>query len=182
MGRGEGEIFQKQGISDRSSTKSIGHSVTLQHDLIDKFCMGKVLQTLAEMVGRRARRHNCRGKTVTLTWRYDDFSTRTKRSTLSSPICLTEEIYKISSMLLQEIEILRPIRLLGISLSDLSFELHTGSLLPEEIKKEEVQKTLDGINDRFGEFTLAYGDTISDLRTQKVISPSWRSRGIKNSF
>ena len=182
MGRGEGEIFQKQGISDRSSTKSIGHSVTLQHDLIDKFCMGKVLQTLAEMVGRRARRHNCRGKTVTLTWRYDDFSTRTKRSTLSSPICLTEEIYRISSMLLQEIEILRPIRLLGISLSDLSFELHTGSLLPDEIKKEEVQKTLDGINDRFGEFTLAYGDTISDLRTQKVISPSWRSKGIKNSF
>ena len=88
----------------------------------------------------------------------------------------------MSRLLLEKIDILRPVRLLGISLSDLSFEAFTPSLLPEEIQKEEVQKTLDGINDRFGEFTLAYGDTIPDLRTQKVISPSWRSKGIKNSI
>jgi DNA polymerase-4 len=182
MGRGEGGIFLNPSQSDSSSTKSIGHSVTLSHDLTDRYLMGKVLQTLAEMVGRRARRHNCRGKTVTLTWRYDDFSTRTKRVTLPSPVNLTGEIYRMSRLLLEKIDILRPVRLLGISLSDLSFEAFTPSLLPEEIQKEEVQKTLDGINDRFGEFTLAYGDTIPDLRTQKVISPSWRSKGIKNSF
>ena len=182
MGRGEEGIYQNQGRSDRSSAKSIGHSVTLPHDLTDRLSMRKVLQTLAEMVGRRARRHHCRGKTLTLTWRYDDFSTRTHRSTLASPICLTEEIYQTSKRLLDNIDIQRPVRLLGISLSDLSFEAFTASLFPEETRKEEVQKTLDGINDRFGEFTLAYGDTIPDLRTQKVISPSWRSKGIKNSF
>jgi DNA polymerase-4 len=85
-------------------------------------------------------------------------------------------------MLLDDIDIMRPVRLLGISLSDLSFEAYTTSLLPEDIRKEGVQKTLDGINDRFGEFTLAYGESIPDLRSQKVISPSWRSKGIKNSF
>jgi len=182
MGRGEEGIYQNQGHPGRSSAKSIGHSVTLPNDLTDRLSMGKVLQTLAEMVGRRARRHNCRGKTLTLTWRFDDFSTRTHRSTLPSPICLTEEIYRVSMMLLNEIDILRPVRLLGISLSDLSFEEFTASLFPDETRKEEVQRTLDGINDRFGEFTLAFGDTIRDLRTQKVISPSWRSKGIKNSF
>jgi DNA polymerase-4 len=182
MGRGEEGIYQRGGQSGRSSAKSIGHSVTLPNDLTDRLSMGKVLQTLAEMVGRRARRHNCRGKTVTLTWRYDDFSTRTHRSTLPSPICLTEEIYRVSMMLLDDIDIMRPVRLLGISLSDLSFEAYTTSLLPEDIRKEGVQKTLDGINDRFGEFTLAYGESIPDLRSQKVISPSWRSKGIKNSF
>ncbi len=182
MGRGEEGIYQNQGQPGRSSAKSIGHSVTLPNDLTDRLSMGKVLQTLAEMVGRRARRHNCRGKTLTLTWRYNDFSTRTHRSTFPSPICLTEEIYRVSMMLLNEIDILRPVRLLGISLSDLSFEEFTASLFPDETRKEEVQKTLDGINDRFGEFTLAFGDTIRDLRTQKVISPSWRSKGIKNSF
>jgi DNA polymerase-4 len=144
--------------------------------------MGKVLLTLAEMVGRRVRRHNCRGNTLTLTWRYDNFTTRTKRSTFPVPICLTGEIYRASVMLLDAIEIQRPVRLLGISLSDLSFEEFNSSLLPDEIRKEKVQKTLDGINDRFGEFTLAYGDTISDLRLEKVISPAWRPRGIKNSF
>ncbi len=182
MGRGEEGIFLNQGHPDGASAKSIGHSVTLPHDVTDRYSMGKVLLTLAEMVGRRVRRHNCRGNTLTLTWRYDNFTTRTKRSSFSAPLCLTGEIYRASMLLLDAIEIHRPVRLLGISLSDLSFEEFTSSLLPDEIRKEKVQKTLDWVNDRFGEFTLAYGDTISDLRSQKVISPAWRPRGIKNSF
>jgi len=182
MGRGEGGLFRDHGQPGHNPARSIGHSVTLPADLTDRLSMGKVLLTLAEMVGRRARRHNCRGKTLTLTWRYDDFSTRTKRSTLPFPINLTEEIYRTSRMLLEGIDIHRPVRLLGISLSELIFEEFTGSLLPEDIRKEKIQKSLDGINDRFGEFTLTYGDTVSDLRTQKAISPSWRSKGIKNSY
>lgn len=182
MGRGEGGYYHDQVGRGRTSVKSIGHSVTLPNDLGDRHLMGKVLQTLAEMVGRRARRHSCRGKTVTLTWRYDDFSTRTRRTTLPSPICLTEDIYRVSRRLLDGIEIPRRVRLLGISMSDLSFEDITANLLPDDIRKEKVQKALDSVNDRYGEFTLAYGDTIPDLRTQKVISPSWRAKGIKNSF
>jgi len=182
MGRGEDVRFQGGDQTGSSPAMSISHSVTLSDDITDRSSMGKVLQTLAEMVGRRARRHNCRGNALTLTWRYDDFSTRTRRATLPSPICLTDEIYRVSTKLLREIEIQRPVRLLGISLSDLSSEEHTASLLPDEIRREKVQKSLDGINDRFGEFTLAYGDTIRDLRTLKVISPSWRSKGIKNSY
>lgn len=182
MGRGEGGFGHDHGKHGGSSAKSIGHSVTMPHDLADRLSMVKVLHTLSEMVGRRARRHRCRGRTITLTWRYDDFTTRTKRFTLPSPVCQTEEIYRISERLLAGIDIKRPVRLLGISLSDLSFEEYTASLLPQEVRKEEVQKVLDRINDRFGEFTLACADTIPDLRSQKVISPSWRSKGIKNSF
>lgn len=182
MGRGEGEGFWSQGQPGRESAKSIGHSVTLPNDITDRHSMGKVLQTLSEMVGRRARRHNCRGQTITLTWRYIDFTTRTKRTTLSTPVCLTEDIYRRALRLLESIDMPKPVRLLGISLSDLHFEEITPGLLPEDSKKEAVQDALDGINDRFGEFTLAYGDTIHDLRTQKVISPSWRAKGIKNSF
>lgn len=182
MGRGEDDLGFSQMQCKGSPAKSIGHSVTLPRDLADRFSMVKVLQTLAEMVGRRARRYHCRGRIITLTWRYDDFTTRTKRLTLPSPVCQTGEIYRASCRLLASIDIRRPVRLLGISLSDLSFEEYTGSLLPEEVAKEEVQRALDQINDRFGEFTLTYGNTIPDLRSQKVISPSWRSKGIKNSF
>lgn len=181
MGRGEGGFGHDHGKHGGSSAKSIGHSVTMPHDLADRLSMVKVLHTLSEMVGRRARRHRCRGRTITLTWRYDDFTTRTKRFTLPSPVCQTEEIYRISERLLAGIDIKRPVRLLGISLSDLSFEEYTASLLPQEVRKEEVQKVLDRINDRFGEFTLACADTIPDLRTCKVISPSWRPKGIKSS-
>jgi DNA polymerase-4 len=84
--------------------------------------------------------------------------------------------------MLRKVEVTRPIRLLGISLSDLTVEEYTPSLLPETRKKEDIQKTLDSINDRFGEFTLAFGESIPDLCRQKVISPSWRAKGIKNSL
>lgn len=182
MGRGEGEGFWTQGQPGRESAKSIGHSVTLPMDLTDRHSMGKVLQTLSEMVGRRARRHNCRGGTITLTWRYIDFTTCTRRTTLTTPVCLTQDIYKRALKLLESIDLPKPVRLLGISLSDLHFDEITPGLFPEDMRKEALQNALDGINDRFGEFTLAYGDTIPDLRTQKVISPSWRSKGIRNSF
>ena len=182
MGRGEEGIFTNRSQTDYRGTKSIGHSVTLPRDIIEKQSMGKVLQTLAEMVGRRVRRHRGRGNTLVLTWRYDDFSTHSHRSRLPYPICLTEEIYRTSVKLLDEIVIQRPVRLLGISLSDLSFEGFTPSLLQHDIKKEKLQTALDGINDRFGEFTLSYGDTISDLRGQRVVSPTWRPKGIKSSI
>ncbi len=182
MGRGEEGIFDNRSRTEDRRTKTIGHSVTLPRDITEKHSMGKVLQTLAEMVGRRARRHSGRGKTLILTWRYDDFSTHSRRSRLPYPICLTEEIYHRSVKLLDEIDILRPVRLLGISLSDLSFEGFTPSLLQHDIKKEKLQTALDGINDRFGEFTMAYGDTISDLHGQRVVSPTWRPKGIKNSI
>jgi len=181
MGRGEDVQYDGYGRETNPAVKSIGHSVTFSRDLVDRHSMCKVLQTLAEMLGRRARRHQCGGKNLTLTWRYNDFSTRTRSTTLSATICRTEEIYRSAILLLKKIELEKPVRLLGISLSHLSFEPQTGSLLPEDIRKEEIQKTLDGINDRFGEFTLSYGDTIVDLRTQKVIPPSWRPKGVKNS-
>ena len=181
MGRGEDVHHEGYDCETNSTVKSIGHSVTFSTDLADRHSMTRVLQTLSEMVGRRARRHHCGGRRLTLTWRYDDFSTRTRCTTLSTPICRTEKIYRISIWLLKKIEIEKPVRLLGISLAHLSFEDQTASLLPEEIRKEEIQKTLDGINDRFGEFTLAYAETVPDLRTQKVIPPSWRPKGIKNS-
>jgi len=182
MGRGEDVRISGKDPDGPSQAMSIGHSVTLPEDLTDRRSMEKVLQTLAELVGRRARRHNCRGRSLTVTWRYDDFSTRTRRSTLPEPVCLTQEIYRVATALLKEIEIQRPVRLLGISLSDLSSSGHTLSLLPDEIRKERIQRSVDVVNDRFGEFTLSYADTIRDLRTGKVISPSWRAKGIKNSF
>ena len=181
MGRGEGDgLWSRENTGDEK-VKSIGHSVTLPRDLTDRPSMAKVLLTLSEMVGRRARRNTCCGKALTLTWRYHDFSTRTKRATMASPINLTEDIYRNAMQLFDTIEIQDPVRLLGLSLSDLTFGRVTGSLFPEEKKKEDVQKALDGINDRFGEFTLSYGDTIADLRSQKVISPAWRPRGIRKS-
>jgi len=180
MGRGEEGIHLDKNRTLGGVGRSVGHSVTLPFDITDRQKMKTVLLTLAEMVGRRARRQRSRGRVLALTWRYEDFSTFSRRSTLPSPICLTEDIYRFSLRLLENIDIRKPVRLLGISLSDLSRGEQTLSLFPEEDKREKVQKALDNINDRFGEFTLALGDTLKDFQTLEVISPSWRPKGGRN--
>ncbi len=70
-----------QGIDDSPVTpteeddevKSVGHSMTLRHDVERREDILKYLLQLSEMVGRRARRYGVSGKTVTLNVRFADF-------------------------------------------------------------------------------------------------------------
>jgi DNA polymerase-4 len=164
------------------NARSVGHSVTLPRDLTDRDDMKRVLLTLSEMVGRRIRRHSGAAGTLTVTWRYDDFSTFTRQKSLASHVRLTKEIYDQALSIFDRTEFTRPVRLLGISLSRLSFENMPLYHLLEDQRNTRLQDTLDSVNDRYGEFSLAFAGSMRDLRNLKVISPAWRSKGIKNSF
>ncbi len=177
MGRGEDIHPFAGGKREPTPVKSIGHSVTLPQDLGDRDSMKRVLMTLSEMVGRRARRHKCAGGTLTLTWRTSDFSTRTSRRTLCPPLSGTREIYGHSLTLLDRIDLQKPVRLLGLTLSHLSFEEKPMSLFREERRALKLQEAVDAVNDRFGEFALAHGDSLRGLGTARIISPSWKPGG-----
>jgi DNA polymerase-4 len=166
----------------RETARSIGHSVTLPNNLTGKKNLEPVILTLSEMVGRRLRRHGGVADCLTLTWRYDDFSTHSRRRTYPAPVNLTKEIYSRTLAILSSIELKRPVRLLGISLSGLTFGSATGCLLEEDRKTQSLQEAMDWVNDRYGEFSLAFAGSIGDLRNVRVISPAWRAKGIRNSF
>jgi len=181
MGRGEDFSPVAYWDGSNSEVKSVGHSVTLPGDVEDHETILKVLQTLSEMVGRRARRHGCAGYRLTLTVRYADFKTFTRQKTFSTPLFTTEQIYGASSKIRSEVSLVDPVRLLGLSLGKLVFGHRANSLLPEDRKMESLQDALDKINDRYGEFSLGYGGQIRNLRGNRIISPSWRAKGIRNS-
>ncbi len=115
-----------QGIDDRevecdSEAKSIGHEETFQEDLTDMESIRKELLSLASRVASRMRRHDAKGKTVTLKVKYRDFTLITRAVTLERATDDGGEIYRAVLPLLQKTEVGgRPIRLLGISLSRLS--------------------------------------------------------------
>lgn len=181
MGRGEDSSPVLGSAEDPSVVKSIGHSVTLPRDVADDETILKVLQTLSEMVGRRARSHGCAGHRLTVTVRHPDFRTFSRQNTFSAPINTTEQIYEASGKIKGEILLSAPVRLLGLSLGKLVFDYRPNPLLPEDRKKESLQEALDRINDRFGEFSLSYGGQVSNFRGNRIISPSWRAKGIRNS-
>ncbi|HHX22961.1 MAG: DNA polymerase IV [Tepidanaerobacteraceae bacterium] len=133
------------------NAKSMGHSTTLPKDVTSFEKAEMVLLSLAEQVGQRIRRENYIGRTVTLTLRDASFSTIT-RSVTGSYTNSTEDIYNIAKRLLHSNWDGRiPLRLLGISLSQLVKEFEQVSLFNNDVKKKKLNKVIDDIKDRFGD-------------------------------
>lgn len=182
MGRGEDDSPIRPLGDGEVSARSIGHSATLPHDISDMDEVRRVILTLSEMVGRRARRHGCSGTRVTLTVRYTDFKTFSRQTTLPQPVRATSRIYRAALMILGSTTIRKPVRLLGVSLGNLHFGCAQESLLPSERRDDSLQGAMDLINDRFGDFSMRYADQMKDLRgANRIISPAWRPRGVRRS-
>jgi len=156
-------------MGEESPPKSIGHSMTLPSDISQRAVMAKHLFRLAEMVGRRLRRHYLHGRTITLTIRYSDFTTFTRQLTLKHPINHSQYIYQNVLKILNTIRLKQAVRLLGVTISNLISRTVQLPLFEEEKKGMIITKLMDDINDRYGEFTLTWG----------VISPAWRPEGAR---
>ncbi len=142
----------------RSETKSISRSTTLSKDIINMDEARTVLLELAEDVGEEARRSDFKGKTVSITIRYNDFKTISRQRAII-PSYLTKDIFRIGAELLADNwDGCRPIRLLGIGISNTAENIpeqlsifDVNDHLPDEVGKEEsLEKTMDAIRSRFG--------------------------------
>ncbi len=179
MGRGEDDspVIADE---DAPEVKSVGHSTTLERDLTDRGEIDKVLLQLSEMVGRRARRYGVVGRTVTLTVRYADFSTFSRQATGTDYINRSAELHRAATTILDTITLTQPVRLLGISLGNLQYQGEQLPLFPKERKKVEMTGAMDGVNDRYGDFTVTFGSLLGDTRGSQVISPAWKPEGIRH--
>jgi DNA polymerase-4 len=170
---------------EAEEVKSVGHSMTLEKDIEGRKEILKFLLQLSEMVGRRARRYNVWGKTVTLSIRYADFDTWVgKQETLRESINLSDEIYKAVVAILDSLVLAQPVRLLGVRLSNLCHGSNQLPLFPEERKRMLLVNALDEVNDRFGDFTVTFASLLDGNKAEEkgshVISPAWRPAGIRN--
>jgi DNA polymerase-4 len=167
---------------EADEVKSVGHSMTLQHDISLRKEILRYLLALSEMVGRRARRYNVSGRTVTLSIRYADFDTWVgKQETLAEHINRSEDIYRATATILETLVLEQPVRLLGVRLSSLSYQGSQLPLFEEERKKTLMIGAVDQVNDRYGDFTVTFGSILDeDVKGSRVISPAWRPEGIRN--
>jgi DNA polymerase-4 len=168
---------------EEDDVKSVGHSSTLERDISDPTEIRRFLLQLSEMVGSRARRYGVSGKTIHLYVRYADFfSSWGKQTTLKSYINLSDEIYKAALSILDTVELEQPVRLLGISLSNLKHQAEQLPLFEDERKKLFATQAMDKVNDKYGGRVVTYGSLLPGKATagNHVIPPSWRPDGIKN--
>jgi DNA polymerase-4 len=144
-------------FDEEEDPKSISHSVTLEEDTSELNVLRKVLLQLSERVSRRMRKDSFYGRRVTLTVRYSDFYTFTKQKTLSHWINSGPEIFQHSFDIFESILHPRPIRLLGVGVSQLKKEWCQLPLFVKREKMDNLLRAMDQVNGRFGDWTLTWG-------------------------
>ncbi|MBI3818922.1 MAG: DNA polymerase IV [Planctomycetes bacterium] len=156
--------------TDRDA-KSIGREVTFDTDIRDDEECASVLLTLSESVGRRMRSEGVRGKCIKLKLRYPPFETLSRQRTLDAPTHDDLVIYRAALELLETARPTgKPVRLLGVSVSDLgSGAIERQSTLFENprssARKEHLLKALDKIKDKFGDGAIGHGKPDSGAST-----------------
>lgn len=177
MGRG---LCNRSLVTREEDPKSIGHSITLPRDIMDRKEIESTLLKLCEMVGRRARKYGFMGRTVSLTLRYPDFETFTRQNTLSCPTNDTRSIYDRSLEILNGVRLRDSVRLLGVCLSHLVQDRDQMYLLADVEKQRSLLRAMDAINDKYGEFKIMHASYLKQAEPPGVISPAWRTSGVKN--
>ncbi len=101
--------------------KSIGAEKSFFEDLIELDQMNAELGKIAEEVHQRLTKNERSGYTLTLKIKYNNYDTITRSRTLAAPIQKAAEILPLAqSLLAAHLERTRPVRLLGITLSNLT--------------------------------------------------------------
>lgn len=147
-------------VANSDDVKSVGHEHTFDIDTADLEEVKSTLLALAVKVGRRLRRKGFKGRVVHLKLRYEDFSTYSRQRAISLPTDLDLDIYHTAVELLQAHFDGRPVRLVGVSVHQLSAVGESieqlDLLAPPPERQRKLAKVLDSIKEKHGEKSITY--------------------------
>jgi len=107
-------------VDTKRERKSLGTETTLSEDTHDVKLLKAYLHEFSLEIEEALLKNNLQGKTVTLKIKYEDFKVRTRSKTLPNDIYAAQDIYQVASSLLDEIQLKKRVRLIGITISNLS--------------------------------------------------------------
>jgi DNA polymerase-4 len=165
-----GEILQRfaSGIDDReveppAAAKSISRETTFGQDTKDRSLLKATLRYLGEQVGADLRRKGKRARCVTLKLRYADFTTITRRQTLSQTTDSDQAIFNTGVKLLGR-ELAggkQPVRLVGIGVAELVAAGGQLAMLDSSARQQEqLNKAIDRIRQKYGFTAIQTGRTL----------------------
>lgn len=155
-------------VDPHRDSKSVSAETTFDVDISNRDELLAILFALSEKVGRRLRREELSGGTVTLKLKTPDFKLVTRSRQLGAPTQIGKRIYEVGRELLLAEPDRRRYRLIGIGvshLSDASAADH-GDLMdmtaPREAKLEHM---VDKLRDKFGSTVVTRGPLATRRRT-----------------
>ncbi|MCM1371086.1 MAG: DNA polymerase IV [Clostridium sp.] len=141
-------------ISIPPAAKGIGNEITLDHDVYNKEELYDKLLYLSEKVGIRLRKLNKYAYVVVVVLKDMYFKRYSHQIKLVNPTNITNEIYRLSIKILNEMWKDVPIRLIGIRLDNLTDSFnYQGSIFENlNIRDEAVKldRTIDDLKEKYG--------------------------------
>jgi len=165
-----GEVLHRfaRGIDDReveppAAAKSTSRETTFSRDTKDRSLLKATLRYLGERVGADLRRREKRARCVTLKLRYADFTTITRRQTLSQTTDSDQTIFDTGVALLNKALTgeKQPVRLIGIGVSELVEAGRQLEMLDTSTQRQEsLNKAIDRIRRKYGFTAIQTGRTL----------------------
>lgn len=158
--------------SEPEEAKGYSISTTLEDDVKTTARAHQILLALSDSVATRMRADHSKACCIGVTIRSNDFKTHSHQRKLEEPTDITTEIYRLSRALFDELwNGVTPLRLLGISLTDLTRgDTVQLSLFPDERKEKarKLDQTMDSLRTKFGSGTIVRASAVhSDLDVGK---------------
>jgi DNA polymerase-4 len=165
-----GELLKRfaSGLDEReveppAAAKSASRETTFAQDIKDPAKLESTLRYLGERVGADLRQKNKRARCVTLKLRYGDFTTITRRRTLSQSTDSDQVIFETGQKLLKQALAgeKRAVRLIGIGVSELveagrQLDMMDGSAQ----RQEQLNRAIDRIRKKYGFTAIQTGRTL----------------------
>lgn len=175
---------------EKEEVKAIGHRHTINHDTCNPEEIKQILLKLTELIARRLRAKKLTGKTIYCYFRQSFNSNSHMESgnvffgdgrQITIPYTNNGlEIFKAAWKIFNQIWLRESIRMIGVSISNLKPAIPQNmSLLANANRQEIILKTLDKINDKYGEFTLQRGILLDSIKVTRKPNPFLSDRHFK---
>jgi len=171
FGRDNSHVISSE---DEPMAKSVGHSMTLKTDAKKRAEVEMHLKHLSEMVGRRLRSGILAGKTASVQIRFSSFYSVCKRKTFYIELYTGKDIFYAAKNIWKDIPMNEPVRLVGVSVSNLYKRTYQIPLFKDEQRKMKITIASDKVNNQFGEFTVYPASLLERNKRERTIAPSWR--------
>ena len=148
---------------EREEAKGYSAETTVEDDLDSLDKINRMLLAQADVVAARMRHEEAKCRCIGVTYRNLEFATRSHQKKLHESTDVTEVIYDIAKQLIAECWNGEPLRLIGLSLTDIDrdgFEQMSFIVDERKEKMKKLDNALDSLRGRFGDDSVKRASTM----------------------